>query len=794
VLPFLAKRACNRRACALFVALACVSMAHVANSQTAALFWEAEPGPTSGIAPLDGILGVSGNYVYIGGSTSLYRTSGTPESTGQIVPLPVGLSNPRDFLRVGNLTYFLADTAQGVVVGRTNDSPDGVFALNKNYTDPQSLTAAGGKLFFVARTASAGLELWVSDGTRDGTRIVRNIRGGSSSARPFHLAEFNGLLYFTATNAQYGSELWRSDGILANTTLVADLFPGPRGGNPADLTVLGGKLYFSAETLETGRELFASNGTGVGTQLVVDLNQTEAYAFSGAPFQIRKVGKRLFFTAYDPVAGMEYHTSDGTAAGTRLVTNLNPETPNLYAGGIFPVVLGADDEMLFFYARVNATDLYLCRTDGTEAGTVKLLQLESAAGRTYSTPSSAYLASNGILYFRLVDTTGSAALWRSDGTPQGTVQVRKDTSSGGEGFNPRSITEIDSALLFAATTSATGTEVFSIQLPPVATEFGPVGSIRVNRTPVVFRIVFNTPVEGLDLSDFAVFATGLNGASLNTIQAENDRTYRIYVNTGSGEGTVSLRLLDNGSITGRGGAPLEGVRSEDGTRDSSDAFIVDRTAPVPVLSTTAPNPTQQAPIPFRVTLSETVTGFTADDVAITGGGVGSFSLSGLIANFTVLPAAPGLITVQVPTGVFLDLAGNLNAPSNSIAILYQSDGTEGEGSTEGEGGGEGEGSTEGEGVFDRIHSADQDGDGIISLSELLRLIQFFNVGSFHCDAGSEDGYAPGPGLTNCNQHASDYSPQDWVISLSELLRAIQFFNTGGYHPCIEGEDGFCPGP
>jgi hypothetical protein len=43
------------------------------------------------------------------------------------------------------------------------------------------------------------------------------------------------------------------------------------------------------------------------------------------------------------------------------------------------------------------------------------------------------------------------------------------------------------------------------------------------------------------------------------------------------------------------------------------------------------------------------------------------------------------------------------------------------------------------------------------------------------------------------QHASDYNPQNWAISLSELLRVIQFYNTGGYQACQEGEDRFCPG-
>jgi hypothetical protein len=98
-----------------------------------------------------------------------------------------------------------------------------------------------------------------------------------------------------------------------------------------------------------------------------------------------------------------------------------------------------------------------------------------------------------------------------------------------------------------------------------------------------------------------------------------------------------------------------------------------------------------------------------------------------------------------------------------------------------------------EGYESEIHSADQDGNGAIDLSELLRVIQFYNSSGYHCDASTEDGYAPGPGDPGCVPHASDYNAQDWIVNLSELLRLIQFYNTGGYTPCEGGEDGYCPG-
>ncbi len=97
---------------------------------------------------------------------------------------------------------------------------------------------------------------------------------------------------------------------------------------------------------------------------------------------------------------------------------------------------------------------------------------------------------------------------------------------------------------------------------------------------------------------------------------------------------------------------------------------------------------------------------------------------------------------------------------------------------------------------DEFHSADTNKDWSISLQEVLRVVQLFNARNYHCQAGTEDGYAPYEGSTNCTPHKSDYDPQDWKIRLNELLRIIQFFNYpgGSYHPDVNGEDRYAPGP
>jgi hypothetical protein len=90
-------------------------------------------------------------------------------------------------------------------------------------------------------------------------------------------------------------------------------------------------------------------------------------------------------------------------------------------------------------------------------------------------------------------------------------------------------------------------------------------------------------------------------------------------------------------------------------------------------------------------------------------------------------------------------------------------------------------------------SADPDNDRVISLSELVRVVQFYNSDYYGCLFGTEDGYGVEESASYCGYHSGDYNPPDWEFNLSELLRLIQFYNYGGYVLCPgQSEDGFCP--
>ena len=89
------------------------------------------------------------------------------------------------------------------------------------------MTRLGKRLYFSADDGEHGYELWVTDGTRKGTKLLRDIReGGSSNARVF--TRFGKRLYFAADDGVHDFELWVTDGTKKGTKLFADINPaGP---------------------------------------------------------------------------------------------------------------------------------------------------------------------------------------------------------------------------------------------------------------------------------------------------------------------------------------------------------------------------------------------------------------------------------------------------------------------------------------------------------------------------------------------------------------------------------------
>ena len=99
-----------------------------------------------------------------------------------------------------------------------------------------------------------GRELWVTDGTEEGTKLVKDIAPGAASSSPGSITAIGGRVCFAANDGASGAELWQSDGTAEGTLLIYDINQGPASSSPQALLAVSNTLYFSALDTITARE------------------------------------------------------------------------------------------------------------------------------------------------------------------------------------------------------------------------------------------------------------------------------------------------------------------------------------------------------------------------------------------------------------------------------------------------------------------------------------------------------------------------------------------------------------
>ena len=404
-------------------------------------------------------------------------------------------SDLHNLINVNGILYFVAFNS-GKGLWKSDGTTDGtrlVVDLDNPDIDPNygEFTLFKEQLFFSGVETASGLggELWATDGTPEGTRMIRDIYVGPGWSSPSYLTVKDSLLLFLASSEDLTAggietELWRSDGTFEGTYMVKDIWPGPyhsHGGPGIDgytsSAVVNGIYYFAAkgpgeyvgENYIGGLELWRSDGTLEGTYIVTDLTPTydaiygEAWSY---PNNLINFKNQLFFSAFSTNTGNELFKSDGTAGGTHLVKDICPDGGNCCGNsnhsypGNFVIV----DSLLYFMACDGIHGRELWKTDGTESGTNLVIDLTE--GEESSTISE-QTAFKGRLYFVYDDGDDNHGneLWCTDGTVEGTFLV-KDIATGVDVFNrannsnPRYLTVVNDLLYFSAYTVEYGDELW----------------------------------------------------------------------------------------------------------------------------------------------------------------------------------------------------------------------------------------------------------------------------------------------------------------------------------------------
>ena len=377
----------------------------------------------------------------------LWVTDGTPAGTVLLADLapPHTSSDPRELTPHAGSLYFAARGHP--ITGdlyRAQASTGGVELIAEG---------AGGSL------TSVRSELFMTDGSG------RPMALGPGATTPVTLGEMRWARYFTAGpggRAYFGTlgsgeELWSSDGTPAGTRLVVDIDPEwldacaeeypdcpppfrDHPSYPSGLATASGALVFTA--VPAGEHVpaaWATDGTAAGTVRISPEGAGPVYetaAFRGGVlFVVRGFG-----------GPSSLWWSDGTAAGTRRLHDFGADrTPERLT------VAGA---RAYFLVAGDGQPLALWRTDATLAGTAPVAPLGTAQALI---EVDEIAAAGGRVYLSVHDDELGDELWVSDGTAAGTGPI-VDLWPGPRGSNPAGLTGVGRYLVFAADDGESGHE------------------------------------------------------------------------------------------------------------------------------------------------------------------------------------------------------------------------------------------------------------------------------------------------------------------------------------------------
>jgi ELWxxDGT repeat protein len=336
----------------------------------------------------------AGKYVYmyaygpLSYSPPLYVTDGTPEGTIEIF----SQTTPIDWIAVGDYLYVLYGPYDGSDSWelRRFDGAHGVtLASGEDLwgpTLPTNLHAVGDLLYF----SNGQGEVWKTDGTYEGTVRVYDLSSASaihkvgsqtlvfkdagSSTQIWKKTTSgetlvkdlgdNGWAYFGVVSGNvlyfgFGSgwnsndhQLWRTDGTAAGTFAIATATDGEWDrSRMSQIMILNDEAYFSSRNSAGGTSLFHAEGITAVQKIADMLMITKSTLVNNHLLLFGGVDERT-----------EVYGSDGTTAGTHLLTTLN--TPS-YSDWVHTAVIG---DQVYFSDFMNKSD-YVWRTNGTLCGT-----------------------------------------------------------------------------------------------------------------------------------------------------------------------------------------------------------------------------------------------------------------------------------------------------------------------------------------------------------------------------------------------------------------------------------------
>lgn len=290
---------------------------------------------------------------------------------------------------IGDIMYFRAnDGTNGNEMWRSDGTTMGTYMvanINPGTGDsyPGCFTDFGDdKILFTANDATHGNELWMYNSSTPASatnpHLVIDLISGSDSSSPCGygddgLSTKDGVAVIFPYTTNYGREIWITDGTSQGTYLHTDIRPGADSGaydgvcgDPEDFTI-GDKLYFNGYTTTRGSELYAYDFTDNTTTALPEANpgtDSGVYSdcFMGIPLAVEEFGGQIYFRGHNSNYGSELYRYNPIDNITEIVGDYNIGTSsgnNVYS---VEMIITYDDTLIWRCYNDSHGD-ELCRLD-----------------------------------------------------------------------------------------------------------------------------------------------------------------------------------------------------------------------------------------------------------------------------------------------------------------------------------------------------------------------------------------------------------------------------------------------
>jgi len=335
------------------------------------------------------------------------------------------------------VNLFCQDTLKAVLIKDINP-----FSSTGNSSYPENFKILNDKLIFIATTSQYNEELWYSDGTNEGTQLLKDINPDIQSDVS-GMTIWNDKMIFSADDGIHGGEPWITDGTEINTRMIKDIvvenknISGSKDGSePRYFTVFNNKVFFQAGYSCAGTQLFVTDGTEEGTIML-----TETGTGDRNPSGFTEFHNKLFFSCQNNMYAAQLWVTDGTPDSTYEFKVFG----NGYNGRLFSFFPIIYKDKLYFSAAIDSIGNELWVSDGTMSGTVLFKDINSIYGQGSFIHDFTILNNN--LYFIADDGIHGNELWCTNGD---STYLVKDINPNGGGLNYSKLKVLNGKLYFDA--------------------------------------------------------------------------------------------------------------------------------------------------------------------------------------------------------------------------------------------------------------------------------------------------------------------------------------------------------